>query len=73
MVKGYRIMESKYTGDHGEDLWVIPPSYNSKAGWRPIVHIPRKDIWKEIESAIVREYKREFQQYAEVKMNGVEF
>lgn len=71
VIKGYRIMVSSFTGEHGENLWVVPPAYNSKAGWKPIVHIVRKDKWKDIETRIVRQYAKDFKAYAETKMTGV--
>jgi hypothetical protein len=69
-IKGFRIRESEYIGDHGEPLWITPPSYKSMKGYRPIVYI-QKDVWKKIEVLIIAEYKRIFQDYVDKKMKGV--
>lgn len=57
-IKGLRILESKWENRHGDYLWVVPPSYQSKIGkFHKAFYCENKEIWREIEDKILEEYK----------------
>lgn len=58
-VKGFRIRPSEHSNKHGENLWIVPPSYRSKKGtYHPIFFSEDKALWEIIEEKIYEEYNR---------------
>lgn len=56
-VKGFRVMQSEFKNDNGDELWLTPPSYLGGTRWHPIFFVPDKELWKQLESKIWEEYK----------------
>ena len=64
-IKGFRVNFSNYKNDnHGEALWVIPPSYQDSGGkYHPIFYMPDKELWHAIEKRLVEAYKKEYEKH----------
>lgn len=69
VVKGFRISVSRYDNEKGEQLWVVPPSYQSGGKYHPMFFIPNKELWKKLEEKIVNEYERQRKEHFEKRFN----
>lgn len=69
VVKGFRVMESKFENIKGEKLWLTPPSYKDSGGrYHPIFFLPDKELWKEIELKIWDEYEKQQTEHFKKRM-----
>ena len=60
IVKGFRVAESKYANEKGDNLWLTPPSYPDGGGrYHPIFYMPNKELWQQLEKKIWDEYYRQ--------------
>ncbi len=57
VVRGFRIIESKFPNLNGDMLWLTPPSYLGGGRYHPIFYLPNKDYWLELEKRIYMEYQ----------------
>lgn len=63
-IKGFRVNFSDYKNEDGDELWVIPPSYqDSGHRYHPIFFCPDKELWKKITKEIIVEYKKASEEY----------
>lgn len=71
VIKGFRIMDSKFPNINGENLWLIPPSYQGGGHYHPMIFFPDKELWQKIEKMIWDEYeikkKEHYKKYMGVK------
>lgn len=67
VVKGFRVQESKFENEHGDLLWITPPTYRSPFKHHPIVYFPDKELWKNLECRIREAYKRENKTYRAIQ------
>lgn len=67
ILKGFRVQTSKFENDHGDTLWITPPTYRTAFKHHPMVYFPEKDLWKELENRIREAYKREEKKYHKTK------
>jgi len=57
VIKGFRISESKFKNEFGENLWLTPPSYKDNSNeYHPIFFMPNKEEWEKLEKKILDEY-----------------
>ena len=57
VVKGFRIVPSKFPNVNGEMLWLMPPSYQGGGRYHPMFFFPDKELWKKLEEKVWKEYK----------------
>ncbi len=58
VVKGFRIQNSEFANEQGENLWLVPPSYRDGGGrYHPIFYLTDKEAWKRLEKIIFEEYR----------------
>lgn len=65
VVKGFRVQEGKYPNPKGDNLWLLPPSYQSHGKYHPIIFFPDKDLWEALSNKIWDAY------YEATKSGGV--
>lgn len=70
VVKGFRVLESKFDNEYGDRLWITPPTYPTAFKRHPIIYFPDKPTWKELEIRIREAFKREERSY-QAKKYGV--
>ena len=59
VVRGFRILASRYPNADGEHLELLPPTYEDESGrHHPVVFIPDKDLWRRLETRMIAEYRR---------------
>ena len=64
VIKGFRVLESKYENIKGDKLWLVPPSYQGVGGkYHPIFFIPNKEVWLKLETRIWEEYYKQSKEY----------
>ncbi len=68
VIRGFRIMESRYANMHGDKLWLVPPCYRSEdsqdaAKYHPAFFMPDKELWKELENRIWSAYAKQRDEY----------
>ncbi len=69
LVKGFRIMESKFDNRWGEKLWLTPPTYHKGSGpYHPLFFTPNKNLWKEIEEKIMDAYRKQSEEHYRKRM-----
>mgnify|MGYP001588880994 FL=1 len=60
VVKGFRVAQSEYPNESGDNLWITPPSYRDGGGrYHPIFFMPDKELWKQLEKRLWEEYYRQ--------------
>ena len=70
VIKGFRVMESEYKNESGDNLWLLPPSYKSGFGkYHPMFFMPDKEQWKELEKFLWDEYYRQSKEYNKKKFD----
>ena len=64
IVRGFRVMESNYKNDYGDELWLTPPSYQDSGGkYHPIFFMPDKSKWQELKKLIWEEFYKQRDEY----------
>ncbi len=71
VIKGFRVQQSEFENKNGNKVWVTPPCYKSIYKWHPIVYFLNKELWKELEDRILKEYDLQSKTYQE-KVYGIE-
>lgn len=62
VIKGFRVLKSRYENQRGEYLWLVPPAYEDKNGkYHPIFFVINKELWQSLEGRIWEEYHREME------------
>lgn len=69
VIKGFRVFDSEHENDHGYNLWVTPPSYQSGGGkYHPIFFMEDKELWKQVEKKICQEYEKASDEHFQKRM-----
>lgn len=69
VVRGFRIQESQYKNEKGDPLWLTPPSYLGGGRYHPIFFVPDKELWKELESRIWKDYYEQLDKHYKKKFD----
>jgi len=69
VVRGFRIQESQYKNEKGDLLWLTPPSYLGGGRYHPIFFVPDKELWKELESRIWKDYYEQLDNHYKKKFD----
>ena len=69
VVRGFRIQESQYKNEKGDLLWLTPPSYLGGGRYHPIFFVPDKELWKELESRIWKDYYEQLDKHYKKKFD----
>lgn len=69
VVRGFRIQESQYKNEKGDSLWLTPPSYLGGGRYHPIFFVPDKELWKELESRIWKDYYEQLDKHYKKKFD----
>jgi DNA-binding cell septation regulator SpoVG len=62
VIKGFRVLKSRYENQRGEMLWLVPPAYKDRnEKYHPIFFVTNKELWQALEERIWEEYHREME------------
>ena len=71
VVKGFRVLDSSYKNCKGDNLWLVPPSYQDSGGrYHPIFFCPNKEgVWQPLEIMIWDEYYKQSEEHYEKRFD----
>ena len=70
VIKGFRVLESQFTNDKGDMLWLVPPSYLGGGRYHPIFFMPDKKLWEELQKLILDNFYKQREEHNK-KMIGL--
>lgn len=62
-IKGFRIMESEFDNDYGDKIWIQVPSYLAGGHYHVMFFLEPKEEWKKIEEVIIKQFKKNQEEY----------